>query len=184
MKIKKLKLIKILLIALMLVIAINTTVNAYSSSDEYRSDGTKPITRVALTIGAGSGGPTSGGSSSGGSSTGGTTTGGGSGGGASGSGASGGGIFSGADEFISKGSELAGTRGETDAAKAVNEVGAMMVNIAGYILVIGVIVVGIKYMMANPEGKAKLKGQLIGLLIATVVIYGAKFIWSTIVGLF
>lgn len=172
MKNKYLKIFKIMLIALILVIAINTTVNAYDLSNEYRSDGTKYITSVAIAIGAGSGGRTTGGNSTGGGSTGGS------------GGASGGGIFGGADEFITKGSQLAGTRGESDAAAAVNEVGAMMVNIAGYILVIGVIIVGIKYMMANPEGKAKLKGQLIGLLIATVVIYGAKFIWSTIVGLF
>ena len=51
-------------------------------------------------------------------------------------------------------------------------------------LVIGVIVVGIKYMMANPEGKAKLKGQLIGLAVATIVIYGAQFIWSTVISVF
>ena len=93
-------------------------------------------------------------------------------------------IFAGAEDFISKGAEQAGSRGESEAAGAVNTIGAIMVNIAGYILVIGVIVVGIKYMMANPEGKAKLKGQLIGLAVATIVIYGAQFIWSTVISVF
>lgn len=90
-------------------------------------------------------------------------------------------IFAGAEDFLSKGAEQAGSTGQTEAAGAVNQVGAIMVSIAGYILVIGVIVVGIKYMVANPEGKAKLKGQLIGLAVATIVIYGAQFIWSTII---
>lgn len=100
------------------------------------------------------------------------------------SGKSSGGIFKGADDFIKNGAGQAGTRGESDAASAVNEVGAMMVNIAGYILVAGVIFVGIKYMMANPEGKAKLKGQLIGLAVATFVVFGAKWIWETIISIF
>lgn len=140
----KTKYLKIILIAIILVMATMPKVNAWGAGPAYRPDN-----------------PTAGGT--GGSSSSGT------------------GIFSGAEDFLSKGSEQAGSTGQTEAAGAVNEVGAMMVSIAGYILVIGVIVVGIKYMTANPEGKAKLKGQLIGLAIATVVIYGAQFIWSTII---
>ena len=41
-------------------------------------------------------------------------------------------------------------------------------------------IMGIKYMVANPEEKAKLKTQLIGLVVATIVIFAAQFIWSTI----
>lgn len=92
-------------------------------------------------------------------------------------------IFDGADEFMNVASG-AGSAGVDATKDAVNEVGAMLVSIAGYILVIGVIVVGMKYMTANPEGKAKLKGQLIGLAVATFVIFGAQWLWSTIISLF
>ena len=39
------------------------------------------------------------------------------------------------------------------------------------------ILLGIKYMTAEPEQKGKLKQQLIGLVIAGIVIFGAFSIW-------
>ena len=37
---------------------------------------------------------------------------------------------------------------------------------------------GIKFIMASPEEQGKLKGQLIGLVIAAIVILGAYTIWE------
>lgn len=49
----------------------------------------------------------------------------------------------------------------------------------GVIVLVGVtIIMGIKYMFASPEEAAKLKQQLIGLVVAGVVILGATAIWK------
>lgn len=53
-----------------------------------------------------------------------------------------------------------------------------MITIATIVVTIVTIVMGIKYMVSNPEGKAKLKQQLIGLVIAVIVIWGAQGIWA------
>ncbi len=47
------------------------------------------------------------------------------------------------------------------------------------IVLVGVtIVMGIKYVIATPEEAAKLKQQLIGLVVSAVVIFGAVGIWT------
>lgn len=49
----------------------------------------------------------------------------------------------------------------------------------GIIVLVGVtMVMGIKYMFASPEESAKLKQQLIGLVVSALVIFGAVGIWS------
>lgn len=40
---------------------------------------------------------------------------------------------------------------------------------------------GIKYLTAGPEAQAKLKTQLIGVLVSGMVIFGAYFIWTTVI---
>lgn len=47
-------------------------------------------------------------------------------------------------------------------------------------MVIVTLVMAIKYITANAEQRGKLKQQLVGLVISTVVIYGAVGIWSII----
>ena len=48
-------------------------------------------------------------------------------------------------------------------------------------MLVGVtIVMGIKYMFATPEEAAKLKQQLIGLVVSAVVVLGATAIWKII----
>ena len=63
--------------------------------------------------------------------------------------------------------------------------------IAQILITIGAIVVvgcfmwlGIKYMTADPSGKADIKQKLIGLVIATVIIFGGIGIFTIIVNLF
>ena len=54
----------------------------------------------------------------------------------------------------------------------------ILVGIATVVLVIVTLIMGIKYMVSKPDDKAKLKQQLVGLVIATAVVFGAQFIWA------
>lgn len=68
-----------------------------------------------------------------------------------------------------------------------NEIGEILRPIVNILTAIGVIVLvaitiimGIKYMFATPEEAAKLKQQLIGLVVSAVVVLGATAIWKII----
>lgn len=68
-----------------------------------------------------------------------------------------------------------------------DDMGSIVIPIANILTAIGVvvlvavtIVMGIKYMFATPEEAAKLKQQLIGLVVAGVVILGATAIWKIV----
>lgn len=52
--------------------------------------------------------------------------------------------------------------------------------VGAIVLVAVTIIMGIKYMFATPEEAAKLKQQLIGLVVAGVVILGATAIWKIV----
>ena len=54
----------------------------------------------------------------------------------------------------------------------------ILVGIATVVLVIVTLIMGIKYMVSKPEDRAKLKQQLVGLVVATAVVFGAQFIWA------
>lgn len=57
----------------------------------------------------------------------------------------------------------------------------VLVTVGTIILVVLTVIWGIKYMTCpTPDQRAKLKTQLIGFVVATVVIFGAQFIWSTV----
>ena len=60
---------------------------------------------------------------------------------------------------------------------AVVPVGQMLTAVGVAVLFGALILLGIKYMTAEPEQKGKLKQQLIGLVIAGIVIFGAFSIW-------
>lgn len=49
-----------------------------------------------------------------------------------------------------------------------------------FVLVSVTMIMGIKYMFATPEEAAKLKQQLIGLVVSAVVVLGATAIWKII----
>lgn len=61
--------------------------------------------------------------------------------------------------------------------EAVIPVGQMLTALGVAVLFGALILLGIKYMTAEPEQKGKLKQQLIGLVIAGIVIFGAFSIW-------
>ena len=87
------------------------------------------------------------------------------------------------ENFISKGS--ASTIISTDEAwNILLPIAQILVGIASVVLVITYMYLGIQYMMADPQGKANVKQKLIGLVIATVVIYGGVGIFTIIINLF
>lgn len=68
-----------------------------------------------------------------------------------------------------------------------SEMGKIIIPIANILTAIGAIVwvavtmiLGIKYMFASPEEAAKLKQQLIGLVVAGIVIFAATAIWKIV----
>ena len=52
------------------------------------------------------------------------------------------------------------------------------------LIIVGLLIIGIRYMMASPEEAAKLKGQLVGLVVSGIVIFGAYSIWALVVNFF
>ena len=57
-------------------------------------------------------------------------------------------------------------------------IGQMLTAIGVAVLFGGIVILGIKYMLADPQQKGKLKQQLIGLVVSGVVIFGAFTIWK------
>ncbi len=75
------------------------------------------------------------------------------------------------------------TGGETimnsqDTANAIAPISQLLFWAGVITLFIAGTVMGIKFIMASPEEQGKLKGQLIGLVIAAIVILGAYTIWE------
>lgn len=84
------------------------------------------------------------------------------------------------NEFMSRGK---GGNANVDGGK----IGTIIMPVANILTAIGVIVLvgvtivmGIKYMFATPEEAAKLKQQLIGLVVSAVVILGATAVWKIV----
>ena len=97
--------------------------------------------------------------------------------------------FGDADTFINRGKSQAENNNGLKQAN-LDEVGTSFADIAQIMIFIGTGILvasasymGIKYMMASPDQQAKLKQQLIGLLVSALVIYGSYFIWSTVYNL-
>lgn len=85
-----------------------------------------------------------------------------------------------ADAFITQGKDQGGATifSSQDLKDLVLPIARTLVAAATVIVTIVTIIIGIQYMMASPESKAKLKQKLIGLVISVVVIYGAQGIWA------
>ena len=91
--------------------------------------------------------------------------------------------FGKADAWLKKGK---GKQGISDSN--LKEIGSnftsivkVLVYIGAGVLVAGVGYVGIMYMVSGPDKRGKLKQQLIGLLVAGIVIFGAYSIWSILI---
>lgn len=87
-------------------------------------------------------------------------------------------IFRKADNFKNAGNNP--VISETTAMNEFLPVGQILVMVANATLLIVTAIMAIKWFISAPEGKAKLKGQLIGLVVSIIVIYGAVGIWTII----
>ena len=85
-----------------------------------------------------------------------------------------------ADSFIEQGKDNGGEDviSEESIQELAMPIARALLTVATAILTIVTVIMGIQYSMANPQDKAKLKQRLIGLVVATIVIYGAQGIWA------
>ena len=84
-----------------------------------------------------------------------------------------------ADAFIEKGKEKDVIN--SDVATTIMPIAQALVAVAAGVLVIVTCIMGVKYATASsPDAQAKLKKQLIGLVISVIVVFGAHTIWTIV----
>lgn len=88
------------------------------------------------------------------------------------------------DDFMEMGKkqveEKGGATVATDIATPFVGLGQILTMVGAGTMVAVTAYMGIKYITASPEGQAKLKQQLIGLVVSGIVIFGAYGIWSIV----
>lgn len=82
-----------------------------------------------------------------------------------------------ANNFIDKGAGSAKID-VNKIAEIIKPLASLLLGIGTVVLVVVTSVMGIKYMSATPETRGKLKGQLIGIAVSAIVLFGAYGIWS------
>ena len=87
------------------------------------------------------------------------------------------------NNFIQKGKDGNTGMSSEDMGQVIVPIANILTAIGVLVLVGATIIMGIKYMFASPEEAAKLKQQLIGLVVAGVVILGATAIWKLVYNL-
>ncbi|MBR6033948.1 MAG: Ig-like domain-containing protein [Clostridia bacterium] len=84
-----------------------------------------------------------------------------------------------AGHFLSTGENVGGNLIPVSATRGMVEgLANILTTIGAVIILIGLLIIGLKYMMSTPEEAAKLKTKLIGLAIAGIIILGAYGIWK------
>ena len=68
--------------------------------------------------------------------------------------------------------------------KEFSDLGQVLTLIGTGIYIAVIAYMGIKYMTSNPESRAKLKMQLIGVLVSGIVLFGAYNIWCMAIDIF
>lgn len=88
-----------------------------------------------------------------------------------------------ASEFITKGQNKAKEAGikPGEIAKNFVGIGQILTMVGAGVLVAVTTYMGIKYLTSGPEAQAKLKIQLIGIVVSGMVIFGAYTIWGIVV---
>lgn len=66
----------------------------------------------------------------------------------------------------------------TDYAEEFISIGQILVAVGIGVVLVSFSVLGIKWITASPDKKAQLKQQLVGLVVAAIVIFGAIGIWN------
>ena len=88
-----------------------------------------------------------------------------------------------ASQFIQKG-KASTVISNDDVAQIVLPIGRMLVAVASGVLVVITAVMGVKYATTqSPDDQAKVKKQLIGLVVSTIVVFGGQAIWAIIYNL-
>lgn len=83
-----------------------------------------------------------------------------------------------AKTFIEKGKEK-DVINSSDVATAVLPIAQALVAVASGVLVVVTCIMGVKYATTtSPDAQAKLKKQLIGLVVSIIVVFGAYSIWT------
>ena len=85
--------------------------------------------------------------------------------------------------FMTTGKDEAGKIKSEGLFDDLKDMGAILTTIGGGVMVAVTLYMGIKFIIATPEAQAKLKQQLIGLLVSGIVIFGAYFIWKIVVNI-
>lgn len=85
------------------------------------------------------------------------------------------------EKFMTEGSEAAKGIAFGDITKEFADLGSILTTIGAGVMVAVVTYMGIKYLTSGPEAQAKLKIQLIGVVVSGVVIFGAYSIWKIVV---
>lgn len=68
-----------------------------------------------------------------------------------------------------------------DVVDPIVDIGSILTTIGAAVMIGVVLYMGIKYLTSGPDARAKLKVQLIGVLVAGLVIFGAYYIWDFVV---
>lgn len=85
-----------------------------------------------------------------------------------------------AENFLQTGADQSNIS-TTNIAKEFSGLGQILTMIGAGVMVAVTTYMGIKYLTAGPEAQAKLKTQLIGVVVSGVVIFGAYGIWSIVI---
>lgn len=86
-----------------------------------------------------------------------------------------------ANKFVKTGSDNVGDIKYDKIAEQFTGLGKILTTIGAGVMVAVVTYMGIKYLTSGPEAQAKLKVQLIGVVVSGFVIFGAYTIWKVVV---
>lgn len=86
-----------------------------------------------------------------------------------------------ANDFISIGKNNASNISYDKITEEFAGLGQILTTIGAGVMVAVVTYMGIKYLTSGPEAQAKLKVQLIGVVVSGVVIFGSYTIWKIVV---
>lgn len=89
------------------------------------------------------------------------------------------GIMSSADSWVAQGKD----EGETyssNIAQPVSTIATALYSIGVVVLLVVTLILAVKYITCNPDEQARIKTQLIGLIISSVVLFGAVPLWRMI----
>lgn len=93
------------------------------------------------------------------------------------------GIFQAGSQWIENGQRQQGIYNENYFVEQFIGLGQLLVGVGIATILIVTVITAIRWITATPDKQAKLKEQLIGLVIATIVIFGAVGIWNLVRGI-